>query len=687
MGSTRFSAVISQPPAGSRACEVVDEILDGNCFPASESPQTILSSLSEARLLDFHQNRRILVIDDVPETGRRFAGALAQLYGKVEFETDPVSALARIQESCAQGTPYDAIVLDLYMPKMQGTEVLAKLGDSAPAVVINTASMMAPIVGELAYAIDSYVAGKAQALFEELKAERSSMGLPTVAIFTHHKLDALAALVDKLDTAMLIRQFVTDSTSQFLANFQPTLTEVVFTEETLHFVAEDVHNFAVALAPLLAADRDHPALRGSEWWNANRESTQQAFAAIAATSFSSLVGETPGLTISKLHSLVNNLGLLEPPSPDIFDRPEDAECRRLLRVWDSQWRKLKGALNSRYVALQQYHSGELDVGSLISKLFPKAVVEIGTAARYSYEPEYEEELSPLIKDPDRLIRTFLTDLMAAFRSRISFADTSGTSRVSVWATLCGEYNQGEIWMPEAHVRQFARMNCGHYWKINLGDETGRTLDQDFGSLAPAISMLQRSGLAFIETLEEQDGSNFIVYLKAGEKAADYIAEIDKIAEEKIKKPDGTWIYNERGEDRPYKVQEDLGKTGDIIAIGDLPDRRHRYKKPILYRHAELRIWCDASDSSHQASAFLINDILAELQAKAGDAAGAKARRLESSTRESIYREGIRVLYEGDRLILELSPKDLKTHWAFQTLVELGVPAKKIEANPFVFLAR
>jgi len=672
----------------------------GNCFglghavlavePAHDSPAAIRASLSEARLRDFHDKRRILVIDDVAHTALNTSEALAKLYSVVDHETDPVRAVQRIKEAQESGTPYDAIVLDLYMPKMLGTDLLRELAPNAPAVVINTGSMMAPAVANLESDIGSYVSERAQALFESIDLAHQALGLPTVAIQTHFKLDSLAKLVDKLDTTMLVRQFVSDGTTEFLSTFKPRLREIAFTDETLHLIAEDVRNIVGGVKPVLEAFRRDTNLAQSSWWQANHAGIEAACEALEGVRFTTLSSETPELSIYKLHDVVNNLARIRPPTPDAFEPTVLSTAAPLIKLWDSYWHSGTKAIDSRYLGLRQYHNGELDVGTFIAELYPDAKIcpfdpaEIKKVSPFDPPPK---AISTLVNDPDRIVRSFLVSLFDAFKFRISQVEKP---EADVDISFYPESYQGSRWVSESLVRRLADINCGDYCAVSLVDYTSRPVDQDFATLAPALAALRKSKLGSFDFQvdEEENYSGLCVYLKISEKAQDFVAEFDRIAERKVKKPDGTWIYTSGRQEAEFKVYEDLGPAGDVMAIGKLPDLNDRYSKPILYRDGTHRIWCnEAIHHSHYWSSALLNDILVELLERSGDSAGAKAISFSTDRTQMIYQEAVRVAVGKDHLYLDLDAWELKSNWAYQTLLDLGVPASKIEANSLAFFSK
>ncbi|MCI5064790.1 hypothetical protein MRY87_03590 [bacterium] len=642
-----------------------------------DSPELIRTALSPARIQDFHDDRRILVVDDVPETAQRVAGLLESLYGAVEYETDPTLVADRVRKASAEGAPYDALVLDLYMPKQHGLELLRALGEFAPAVVLHTGSMMAPAVSDLTIQMNSYVSGGGEALFAEYKGRQDLRGLPTVAVQVHHKLHSLAILVDKLDATMLLREHATDSTADFLHTFQPRLHEVHVTEQTAHVVAEEVRNFASAMQEILSGLLADDKFRSSLFWSQNGERIMQAVAGMGEITCSSLLGESAASTGSRLHDVVNAVAQLRAPDLNSYTGGgASGRTLSLLRQWSDVSCGVRRALSERYAAFDAYHRGELHLGDFVVECFPDAQISI--------DEEDDEAsralLQPILRDPDHLVRNFILSAVSVHGKRVEGrADLANT----IWAELSPESAIYRDHVPEADVRRCGAINCGDHWTLRFNDTSGRSLDQDYGALMPAAVALERAGLAVVSTAEYAELSTLLIYVKTGERQGDYVEQLQAIVDGEVKQPDGSWIFTfsrERGEKFP--VQEGLGSAADIITIGDRPEEMNRSSKPMLYRHQSFRFWGDSGKYSHYESAILINELIARLHARRGELRQSEERLTSrEDPAKEIYDDGVRVTGGPDgEVFLDISSSDAPSHWAYQTLRELGIPAEKIVAG-------
>jgi signal transduction histidine kinase/DNA-binding response OmpR family regulator/HAMP domain-containing protein len=111
-------------------------------LPAAPGPGTV------QRPREVLQGRRVLVIDDEPETARLIAARLEPFGVECEIATDGQSALARLRAE-----RFDALTLDVLMPGMSGFEVLREMrADPAlaelPVVVVSVFSGREALSGE-----------------------------------------------------------------------------------------------------------------------------------------------------------------------------------------------------------------------------------------------------------------------------------------------------------------------------------------------------------------------------------------------------------------------------------------------------------------------------------------------------------------------------------------------------------
>lgn len=652
------SATSDFPPISPRGLEVLNR----------DDPHSIRSYLSEERLREFHNNRRILVVDDVAATVNRIADSLAPLYATVDREIDALEALRRIRSAEDRGEPYDAIVVDLFMPAMLGSELVRQLGSSPPAVVINTASMMGPVLADIRLQIDSYTSGNSELLFDAYRSAREQQGLPTVAILSHHKLEDLMSLVDEIDSAMLIRTFAADSTARFLTAYHPRLKEISFTEETVHRFCEDLRVFVETMESV-SSNLQRSSFPESDWWGRNGGAYLTAMTRLRNARYSNTFAETPTLTASNLHALIGQFFLAGPPA---VKDATDILSAEAVHHWREAWNAAREGLNSGYKNFERHLRGELDLQELVRSVCP----ECRLAESEPDSPGTSKKA--LVMDPERFLRVFVTSLLDVHRARVGSYDQGGTD---VYLAFHPESDQYSRHTPEELVRRFHDIHCGDYYCLSLHDQVKRPLDADFQAVLPQLAMFQRSRQGFFEVFQDEWGTQVNIYFKVSEKTQDFLAEIARKKDRALKKPDGTWLLDSYLEIE-IPVHENLGKKGDIVVLGGLPADLYNGARPMLYQAENLRILASEwSHGWHVSASGVIGEFLREFLSRKGDP---RAAEYEPSQKMSeIHYDGVRLKVEGGVMLLD-ARKD-KSNWAYKTLRELGVPKSRIKFSPESFV--
>jgi two-component system, OmpR family, response regulator MprA len=101
------------------------------------------------------EQARILVVDDEPALQNALSRALALEHYDVARASDGVEALERLES-----TPYEAIILDIAMPRMDGLELCRRLragGDSTPVLMLTARGEVDDRVAGLDAGADDYL--------------------------------------------------------------------------------------------------------------------------------------------------------------------------------------------------------------------------------------------------------------------------------------------------------------------------------------------------------------------------------------------------------------------------------------------------------------------------------------------------------------------------------------------------
>lgn len=102
---------------------------------------------------------RFLLVEDQLDVRNLLQAFLAE-YGTCEMAEDGIQGLAAVLKSIEEDTPFDAIFLDIMMPKMEGQQVLQKireLEDAKKIVPPNSVKIiMASALGDSENVMDAF---------------------------------------------------------------------------------------------------------------------------------------------------------------------------------------------------------------------------------------------------------------------------------------------------------------------------------------------------------------------------------------------------------------------------------------------------------------------------------------------------------------------------------------------------
>lgn len=127
------------------------------------------------------KDRKILVLDDLPICTDMVSAVIRPYVRHVDTVNHPLLAIEQVRHAHASGIPYDAIVLDLRMPEMNGDELLRQLADEGLLcpVVIFSGSHAAPLQASLFPQIDKERTAELEARLTELYRLEDQLGRVT----------------------------------------------------------------------------------------------------------------------------------------------------------------------------------------------------------------------------------------------------------------------------------------------------------------------------------------------------------------------------------------------------------------------------------------------------------------------------------------------------------------------------
>ena len=106
---------------------------------------------------------RLLVVDDVPENRDLLVRRLRrQGHDNVVTAADGIEAMVAIRSALAEGAPFDAVLLDVMMPRMSGVEVLEALRadptlSATPVIMISAATELDTVVRCIELGAEDYL--------------------------------------------------------------------------------------------------------------------------------------------------------------------------------------------------------------------------------------------------------------------------------------------------------------------------------------------------------------------------------------------------------------------------------------------------------------------------------------------------------------------------------------------------
>ena len=192
-----------------------------------------------------HHNKRLLIIDDCVPTAREIKNDIEKVFSHenrnlIEICNDPIEAITLIQGNANR---YDALILDLRMPKMNGDQLLIKLAERnllIPTVIhsgSHASDLQAKRLPQINDLIISVVTMNVQQLCEEigattqanLEALQTKLALVTSGVpllFVEKYCDGYSTckLTSAIESVDLIGGFTNrDNFNEAVKNFKPKI--------------------------------------------------------------------------------------------------------------------------------------------------------------------------------------------------------------------------------------------------------------------------------------------------------------------------------------------------------------------------------------------------------------------------------------------------------------------------------
>lgn len=573
----------------------------------------------------FAADARILIVDDNLHTAEQLALGLAAHYGMVEFTLNPTEGITKIREAAAS-CPYSAIVLDLWMPNLTGFDVLQRLGENLPPVVISTASLLAPAVARMSAALDS-------------SRDDSS------ALLLHLKPDGIDDLVCKLDRVLQAPAPAIETSRAFISTFEPRLVGTHFSAALVHEFAEELRNFVVRIQPVveefLTTDepyRSPNSKQGLEWGRALEH--------LSRSSFTALMGETPRNTLGNMHEALFNVGMLR--APTFGATSEKAEAAH------SSWKELHDAfqqlLQGIYRKFEEYHCSYFSIQDLLCSGEQRLAESV-------YSSSGDPSTLAQIKDPERQLRNFLTQLSVWVNRHKDIEPDAGLSCVIA-------YNAAG---PSSASKANPKQPFDSYYSIVLADNLERDWDHDISSWAPQLGDLRRAGLASY-TIVNPPGRRFFTLNVNAEETLEPLPSKDQNINVFYANSGPCLVPTKSG---ALLVHQGLGDRKNIDVIGSLPTELPNMSKAMFVKVGEKLIF--ASADQHYLAAQRIADYLSV------DAA-------EMIEVDSVYKAAIRMLYRRESMYCDGS-NHASDAWLAEGLQSLGLPANKVIWDAAWFASR
>ncbi|WKZ56083.1 MAG: response regulator [Bdellovibrionota bacterium] len=645
-------------------------------FPASEIPASteVPRSLNPERWRDLHEGKRILIVDDNPDTARLLQQALTPLYGTVDLETTPQQVLRRVRDAQLQGRPYDCIVTDLYMPGKSGIELIRELAaaESLPAIVLHTASMMSPTVARISAQIDRYRSGQALALAAGMLDAATQPGGQDLSFLVHFKLDGLSGLIDKIDAAQLLHQVAGAQTRRFWSTFEPSLAPTHFSAEAVHNFCEHARNFAAEMGALwqgLIADISLQPAKATEERAALHDRIAKAIDGLARCTFTQMLDDSSAAVANSLHRALYTMATLNPAYLPPADRA--ALPAAALQAWRELYERYRPKLQSVYDDFLSYHAPECDFVAICQREFG------ALGFRGLSQTKLDQEAAPPLHDPTRSIRSLMPVLGQSLRA------LTPTTWRNLLIDLSYVAESDRRFESPDHRALLDQINCGDYFALSFSfDYPGADLSSSLAEALPLLSREMMQGRLRMRQSSWLNGETrrwqVLLYIKANEKSIDqerFIRHAAQLSAELTR----TIIC----EGTEFVVQEGLGRDKNVILIGEALTERMRPARGVIV-HAGGQVLV-STGASHLDACGQLSQYLQALKAYDPEAVLLKTPLPDEAT--ELYRICQRFNISYARADLESTEPEGANIAGLHALVDLGIAEERIRLSGAGFAER
>ncbi len=648
-----------------------------------------------ARWQRFHASAdiNVVVIDNNQQTCLRLREQLNPFYvTRVTTFNSPCEGIAEIRALQAAGKPC-VLVLDLHMPEKTGLQVLKELGVECPPVVVNTASIMKPVLADLCIQWDRYRADLTSAMLDFVEAGRPSWA-PVAPIFISLKNEVLThgikPLIDRIDSALHVAQEVPDpksALSAFIEVYEPQLIPTELPAEVAHAILEDAVNLVVTIEDCLKS-LDRYALKETSWWTEHGESLHAAINEVKSAAFNELYGDgNKKLVYQRVHDLLSDFEDLSCRGLDCYS--SDWKANVFVTIWRDAFVAFSQRINDLSVTLKRHANDEIMIKDLLTTA--------ATGKKFTYEWFSERDPKEIIfADSHQTLKYFIAQLFDCFEQ--SEAQCPHEVRSFVSASYVSEVER--VQEDLATSKLLKKINAGAYLEILFVGQPLGSEKNAFAEIAPLLMEARKGksqsggtlGFEVVWADESDDGvSRTRFYIKLSEASYDLLELKSKIKME-LEAPtlilDNLFLDTQKN----LPVYCGLGQGKNITVVGFHPTQVD-YSCECITRDTAALVYQVNSEFIFAFGAVHLeaaNRIEAYLEHRLNQEPEGPLKDLQIWSRQ-IYRDAVRLNYRrttGFEVEPDSNAVGPEGHiQAMAALKDLGIRPERLKVNKDVFFHR